>query len=68
MEAVGEHPGSAEQPGEGAHNIPCPCCSLPPQDNLHIVDNLELPTPDSQYLANLAQYRRWGQSVLIVDV
>ncbi|XP_006023511.1 39S ribosomal protein L4, mitochondrial [Alligator sinensis] len=38
------------------------------QDNLHIVDNLELPTPDSQYLANLAQYRRWGQSVLIVDV
>uniref|UniRef100_G3TF06 Large ribosomal subunit protein uL4m n=1 Tax=Loxodonta africana TaxID=9785 RepID=G3TF06_LOXAF len=38
------------------------------QDNLHIVDSLELPTPDSQYLTELAQYRRWGDSVLLVDL
>ncbi|XP_074836006.1 large ribosomal subunit protein uL4m [Carettochelys insculpta] len=38
------------------------------QDNLHIVDSLDLPTSDPQYLADLARYRHWGQSVLIVDV
>ncbi|XP_006898899.1 PREDICTED: 39S ribosomal protein L4, mitochondrial [Elephantulus edwardii] len=38
------------------------------QDNLHIVDSLDLPTPDSQYLTELAHYRRWGDSVLLVDV
>ncbi|XP_026516413.1 39S ribosomal protein L4, mitochondrial [Terrapene carolina triunguis] len=38
------------------------------QDNLHVVDGLDMPTFDPQYLADLAQYRHWGQSVLIVDV
>ncbi|XP_036386047.1 39S ribosomal protein L4, mitochondrial [Megalops cyprinoides] len=38
------------------------------QDNLHIVDSLEVPTPDYQYLLDLARYRHWGESVLIVDV
>ncbi|XP_062454455.1 large ribosomal subunit protein uL4m isoform X2 [Rhea pennata] len=38
------------------------------QDNLHIVDCLEMPTADPQYLVELARYRHWGQSVLIVDV
>ncbi|KAG6920886.1 mitochondrial ribosomal protein L4, partial [Chelydra serpentina] len=38
------------------------------QDNLHIVDGLDMPTDDPQYLADLARYRHWGQSVLIVDV
>ncbi|XP_038626970.1 LOW QUALITY PROTEIN: 39S ribosomal protein L4, mitochondrial [Tachyglossus aculeatus] len=38
------------------------------QDNLHIVDSLELPTSDPQYLMDLVQYRHWGDSVLIVDV
>ncbi|XP_075302060.1 large ribosomal subunit protein uL4m [Opisthocomus hoazin] len=38
------------------------------QDDLHIVDNLEIPTADPQYLLDLARYRRWGRSVLIVDV
>uniref|UniRef100_A0A6I8N5N7 Large ribosomal subunit protein uL4m n=1 Tax=Ornithorhynchus anatinus TaxID=9258 RepID=A0A6I8N5N7_ORNAN len=38
------------------------------QDNLHIVDSLELPTSDPQYLIDLVQYRHWGDSVLIVDV
>uniref|UniRef100_A0A2K6SJF1 Large ribosomal subunit protein uL4m n=1 Tax=Saimiri boliviensis boliviensis TaxID=39432 RepID=A0A2K6SJF1_SAIBB len=35
------------------------------QDDLHIVDSLELPTPDPQYLTDLACYRRWGDSVLL---
>ncbi|NXW65495.1 RM04 protein, partial [Eurystomus gularis] len=35
---------------------------------LHIVDNLETPTADPQYLLDLARYRHWGRSVLIVDV
>ncbi|KAM5307090.1 large ribosomal subunit protein uL4m isoform 3-T3 [Glossophaga mutica] len=38
------------------------------QDNLHIVDSLELPTSDPQYLKELACYRRWGDSVLLVDL
>ncbi|XP_074428008.1 large ribosomal subunit protein uL4m [Larus michahellis] len=38
------------------------------QDDLHVVDNLEMPTADPQYLLDLARYRRWGRSVLIVDV
>ncbi|XP_076977976.1 large ribosomal subunit protein uL4m isoform X2 [Tamandua tetradactyla] len=37
------------------------------QDSLHIVDSLELPTADPQYLTDLARYRRWGDSVLLVD-
>lgn len=39
-----------------------------PQDDLHIVDSLDLPTADPQYLTELAQYRRWGSSVLLVDL
>ncbi|XP_032107727.1 39S ribosomal protein L4, mitochondrial isoform X2 [Sapajus apella] len=38
------------------------------QDDLHIVDSLELPTPDPQYLTDLARYRRWGDSVLLVNL
>ncbi|XP_028267623.1 large ribosomal subunit protein uL4m [Parambassis ranga] len=38
------------------------------QDYLHIVDSLNIPTPDSQYLKDLIKHRHWGQSVLIVDV
>ncbi|XP_006638887.2 large ribosomal subunit protein uL4m [Lepisosteus oculatus] len=38
------------------------------QDYLHVVDSLEMPAPDSQYLLDLARYRNWGDSVLIVDV
>uniref|UniRef100_A0A2K6F974 Large ribosomal subunit protein uL4m n=1 Tax=Propithecus coquereli TaxID=379532 RepID=A0A2K6F974_PROCO len=38
------------------------------QDDLHIVDSLELPTADPQYLTELARYRRWGDSVLLVDL
>ncbi|XP_015284817.1 PREDICTED: 39S ribosomal protein L4, mitochondrial isoform X2 [Gekko japonicus] len=38
------------------------------QVNLCIVDSLEIPTSDPQYLTDLARYRRWGASALIVDV
>ncbi|KAM4584886.1 large ribosomal subunit protein uL4m [Odontesthes bonariensis] len=38
------------------------------QDYLHIVDSLNVPTPDSQYLLDLIRHRHWGESVLIVDV
>ncbi|XP_070712706.1 large ribosomal subunit protein uL4m [Pempheris klunzingeri] len=38
------------------------------QDYLYIVDSLNIPTPDSQYLVDLIKHRRWGESVLIVDV
>ncbi|XP_040002753.1 39S ribosomal protein L4, mitochondrial [Xiphias gladius] len=38
------------------------------QDYLHIVDSLNIPTPDSQYLLDLIRHRHWGESLLIVDV
>lgn len=38
------------------------------QDYLHIVDSLNIPTPDPQYLLDLIRHRHWGQSVLIVNV
>lgn len=38
------------------------------QDDLHIIDSLDIPTDDPQYLVDLARYRHWGNSVLIVDV
>uniref|UniRef100_A0A1A8GM49 Large ribosomal subunit protein uL4m n=1 Tax=Nothobranchius korthausae TaxID=1143690 RepID=A0A1A8GM49_9TELE len=38
------------------------------QDYLHIVDSLNVPTPDPQHLLELIRHRHWGQSVLIVDV
>ncbi|NXW11277.1 RM04 protein, partial [Fregetta grallaria] len=37
-------------------------------DDLYIVDSLEIPTADPQYLLDLARYRHWGRSVLLVDV
>lgn len=37
------------------------------QDDLHVVDNLDLPTEDPKYLQELIDVRRWGPSVLIVD-
>lgn len=37
------------------------------QDYLHVVDSLNIPTPDSQYLLELIRLRHWGDSVLIVD-
>lgn len=38
------------------------------QDYLHVVDSLDVPTPDPQYLTDLIKQRHWGQSVLLVDI
>ncbi|KAH8271088.1 hypothetical protein KR018_007368 [Drosophila ironensis] len=37
------------------------------QDDLHIVDNVDIPTKDAQFLKDLIAERNWGPSVLIVD-
>lgn len=37
------------------------------QDDLHIVKDLELPSDEPEYLAQLIEGRNWGPSVLIVD-
>lgn len=38
------------------------------QEYLYIVDSLDIPTPDPQYLTDLIKQRHWGQSVLLVDI
>ena len=37
------------------------------QQNLHIVDSLDMPEEDHEYLSNLVESRGWGLSVLFVD-
>ncbi|XP_048734513.2 39S ribosomal protein L4, mitochondrial-like [Ostrea edulis] len=37
------------------------------QNNLHIVDSLEIPTDDPQYIQDLIDTRFWGFSVLFID-
>ncbi|CAL8329037.1 unnamed protein product [Merluccius merluccius] len=37
------------------------------QDNLYVVDSLNLPTPDPQYVLDLLRHRHWGESLLIID-
>ena len=37
------------------------------QDDLHIIDNLDIPTDDPEYLRDLCEERLWGPSVLLVD-
>lgn len=59
LESLGRRLGSNR-----AHTVLLPA----PQDDLHIVDSLELPTADPQYLTELAHYRHWGDSVLLVDL
>lgn len=38
------------------------------QSFLYVVDSLNIPTPDSQYLLDLVRHRHWGESVLMVDM
>ncbi|KAF7654947.1 hypothetical protein LDENG_00063010 [Lucifuga dentata] len=38
------------------------------QDYLHIIDSLNIPTPDPRYLLELISHRQWGESVLIVHI
>ncbi|KRG02637.1 39S ribosomal protein L4, mitochondrial [Drosophila mojavensis] len=37
------------------------------QDDLHIIEDVEIPTKDAQFIRDLIQERNWGPSVLIVD-
>jgi len=37
------------------------------QDDLHIVDELEIPTSEPSYIEQLIEERSWGPSVLFVD-
>jgi len=37
------------------------------QDDVHVVDNLAIPTSDPEYLIELAKERNWSNSVLFVD-
>lgn len=37
------------------------------QDNLHIVDSLDLPSDDPEYLEELIETRGWGLSVLFIN-
>lgn len=37
------------------------------QDDLHVVNDLEMPTSDVQFIKDLIAARNWGPSVLIVD-
>lgn len=37
------------------------------QDDLHVVNSLDLPTDEPEYLEELIEKRNWGPSVLIVD-
>ncbi|CAF90559.1 unnamed protein product [Tetraodon nigroviridis] len=36
------------------------------QSHLHVVESLNLPSPDPQYLLDLARRRHWGESLLLV--
>ena len=37
------------------------------QDDVKVVEHLDLPTDDAQYLLDLLSRRAWGESVLLVD-
>merc|ERR1711913_138001 len=38
------------------------------QDDVHVVNNLDIPTDDSSYLQDLIKTRNWSMSTLFVDV
>jgi len=38
------------------------------QDDVHVVNNLDIPTDDPEYLRELIRERNWSRSVLFVDV
>ncbi|XP_068607320.1 large ribosomal subunit protein uL4m [Brachionichthys hirsutus] len=38
------------------------------QNYLYVVDSLNIPTPDSQYLLDLIKHRHWGESLLIINL
>jgi large subunit ribosomal protein L4 len=37
------------------------------QDDLHVVESLDIPTDEEEYVQQLVESRNWGPSVLFVD-
>lgn len=37
------------------------------QNDLHVVNDLEIPTEDPEYIKNLMEKRKWGPSLLMID-
>lgn len=37
------------------------------QDDLHVINDIEIPTDDPKYIEEMLESRKWGPSVLIVD-
>lgn len=37
------------------------------QDDLHVVNDLDIPTEDPEFLKSLMETRKWGPSLLIID-
>lgn len=37
------------------------------QDDLHVVNDLDIPTDDPEFLKSLMEQRKWGPSMLLVD-
>lgn len=37
------------------------------QDDLHVINDLEIPTEDPEFIRNLIAERKWGPSVLLID-
>lgn len=56
-----DHPGQVEASSSSSF---CACL----QSYLHVVDSLDVPSPDPQYLLELVRLRHWGESVLMVHL
>lgn len=37
------------------------------QDDLHVVNDLEIPTEDPEFIKDLMEKRKWGPSLLMID-
>lgn len=37
------------------------------QDDLHVVNDLEIPTEDPEFIKSLMEKRKWGPSLLMID-
>lgn len=56
----------SDRPGHTELSSGSFCARL--QSYLHVVDSLDVPSPDPQYLLDLLRLRHWGESVLIVHM
>ncbi|XP_075433532.1 large ribosomal subunit protein uL4m isoform X1 [Ascaphus truei] len=59
---------SAPRGRKGVRHLTRRVAAAGSEEDLHIIDSLDIPTQDPQFLTDLLKYRHWGESVLIVDV